>query len=801
MYAAATIVFIGLAAISGYFGFKIPEGIQRSTPIWLNGGIYLALYYVWGTRAIPTIVVASLITNVGFAGRPLWISLLLACSSIIGVHFASMFMKPLYKTKQDDETYDFSEAARLTVAALIMPLLNSVTGTTYVAVTNHIPASEIISVFTKWWLGFFLGILLVTPLFLTWWRDRTTSVRALLKFAGVILLTSPILYVIFFTPREDGFLFVIFPILIGTAWVLPRNLFLTFVLLLNITAIVATSMGFGPFRAGSFGGNITNLQIFLGTVSITAVTMEGFRQNTSLRAPIIALLCGWLLSGTIYYLFSEGQNMKDAQQAKVLATDLEYEITERLNVYVNNLQLVAHFLENTKQVEHEKWLLYFNSVNATQRYPGIGSVGAIYKESREWMDLKPPLTTDLNFSASSATPILTTNFTALMNQGDRDKIALYIPFYEGQTPSGRDAAHLAGFIFSPVNFEHFFDSVVNQTSQQMALTVFAGTKAAGIPIFVSDAVPIQPERGFDFISTIHLAHFPITIGWQRSESFVSSRDLSGVILSSTASLLTLLLASIFVNLQLVGQRAERIAREKSKELEKQRMVATHSAKMASLGEMAGGIAHEINNPLGIIRGTSQMLQRTYRNNKSSEVRTLKGLKAIEDTSMRISKIIKGLHTISRSGENDPFLPEDLHGIVEQTLGLCRARFTAAQIRLIVDPTPHVTIACRATQISQVILNLLSNSYDAVISLPERWVKISFEFRQNRIGLIVTDSGNRIPEDIREKVFQPFYTSKEAGHGTGLGLSISMSIAETHHGRLYLDEAAPHTSFVLELPLS
>jgi C4-dicarboxylate-specific signal transduction histidine kinase len=99
----------------------------------------------------------------------------------------------------------------------------------------------------------------------------------------------------------------------------------------------------------------------------------------------------------------------------------------------------------------------------------------------------------------------------------------------------------------------------------------------------------------------------------------------------------------------------------------------------------------------------------------------------------------------------------------------------------------------------VLLNLLNNAFDAVCDLPKPWVQVEANAVGNHVEISVTDSGSGIPAEIRNRIMQPFFTTKEAGKGTGLGLSISHGIASEHGGKLYIDEQSPHTRFVLVLP--
>jgi C4-dicarboxylate-specific signal transduction histidine kinase len=134
--------------------------------------------------------------------------------------------------------------------------------------------------------------------------------------------------------------------------------------------------------------------------------------------------------------------------------------------------------------------------------------------------------------------------------------------------------------------------------------------------------------------------------------------------------------------------------------------------------------------------------------------------------------------------------------------LCREKFAYAGIDVgVPEDDLEIEVKCVPEQIGQVLLNLLSNSYDAVKSLETKWVKIEIERSGEFVVLRVTDSGSGISEAIQKKLMQPFFTTKTVGQGTGIGLSISRGIAEKHGGSLEYDPASQQTSFRLKLPVS
>jgi PAS domain S-box-containing protein len=245
-----------------------------------------------------------------------------------------------------------------------------------------------------------------------------------------------------------------------------------------------------------------------------------------------------------------------------------------------------------------------------------------------------------------------------------------------------------------------------------------------------------------------------------------------------------------------------IRREKTqrKIIEEQRMQMTHSSRLSSLGEMAGGVAHEVNNPLSIIIGKTQQLRRKMLAGEKDSEQIIEALQAIEKTAERIGKIVKGLKSFSRSGEGEPFASSSLKMIVDDTLDLCSERIRQKQIDIILKVEPTILIECRAVQIAQILLNLISNSLDAIQGTEKAWIEIGASEKNDFSFIYVKDSGGGIPLDIAEKIMNPFFTTKELGKGTGLGLSISKSLAEDHGGSLNYDASSKNTKFNLILPI-
>tara|TARA_B110001454_G_C12723192_1_gene435842 strand:- start:1700 stop:6994 length:5295 start_codon:yes stop_codon:yes gene_type:complete len=226
----------------------------------------------------------------------------------------------------------------------------------------------------------------------------------------------------------------------------------------------------------------------------------------------------------------------------------------------------------------------------------------------------------------------------------------------------------------------------------------------------------------------------------------------------------------------------------------------HSSKMSALGLMAGGIAHEINTPLTTIRLHAERLEMRLEAKKLDAEMILKVSQSITKTVDHIAKIITGLRQFSRDGSSDPMVSVNVHEILDQTLALCQERFRKSNVIIECGHIdPQLSILGRPTEISQVILNLLNNSFDAIHEQKNSWIRIEAIGHDEGVVIFsLTDSGAGIDAKSREKLFQPFFTTKDIGKGTGLGLSISRGIIERHGGQLYYDETCANTRFIIRL---
>jgi PAS domain S-box-containing protein len=224
----------------------------------------------------------------------------------------------------------------------------------------------------------------------------------------------------------------------------------------------------------------------------------------------------------------------------------------------------------------------------------------------------------------------------------------------------------------------------------------------------------------------------------------------------------------------------------------------YSARMAALGEMAGGIAHEINNPLAVIDLTARVLTERMAQQRATPEFIAESLASIQTMIWRITRIIGGLRRFSRDGSHDE--PQDLPllGVVQETLALCEESLRLRSIELKVDVPAGLRVHCRGVESSQVMLNVINNAVDALRDAPVRRISLrAVRFRPGFVALEIANTGPAVPEELAEKIFQPFFTTKPVGQGVGLGLSISLGMMSSQGGSLTLERRQGETCFVLQ----
>jgi PAS domain S-box-containing protein len=253
------------------------------------------------------------------------------------------------------------------------------------------------------------------------------------------------------------------------------------------------------------------------------------------------------------------------------------------------------------------------------------------------------------------------------------------------------------------------------------------------------------------------------------------------------------------NAVLVSTDITKLKEAESKVREEQAK-AESSAKLAAFGEMAAGIAHEINNPLAILNVIGYRLQRLKEKDKLSDEKFHELVRKLFYGVERIQKIITGMKNLSREGAEDDFEFATLQDMLDDSLVLLSKKCRHNNIDLTIPELSHdIGFVCQRVQISQALVILINNSIDAIEGMENKWITIAVDDDEDNLKISVSDSGEGIPQEVAQKIFEPFFTTKVVGKGTGLGLSLANKIVKSHGGVFRLDHDFPNTKFDMIFP--
>jgi signal transduction histidine kinase/FixJ family two-component response regulator len=221
-----------------------------------------------------------------------------------------------------------------------------------------------------------------------------------------------------------------------------------------------------------------------------------------------------------------------------------------------------------------------------------------------------------------------------------------------------------------------------------------------------------------------------------------------------------------------------------RDLTDQRALARQMAqadKLAAIGLLAGGVAHEINNPLGAILAFSQLLRREPL--EPDETRDY--LREIEESALRCKQIVERLLSFARHARRDERRTFNLNDVVGETAFLVEKSYLPTNVKLVRELDPDLWNTWgNFNEIAQVLLNLVSNARDALPTGGEVHVRTrNLPESEGLVELVVADNGAGIPPELLQRIFDPFFTTKPEGKGTGLGLAVSYGIIRDHRGRI------------------
>lgn len=244
-------------------------------------------------------------------------------------------------------------------------------------------------------------------------------------------------------------------------------------------------------------------------------------------------------------------------------------------------------------------------------------------------------------------------------------------------------------------------------------------------------------------------------------------------------------------------------RKRKEELEQQnREHIIHASKMTMIGEMASGVAHEINNPLAIIIGLAESTINHINKSEKPDSIVMDRLDRIRNTGVRMSRTVKSLRALAKDDSKGKHEDFNLWGVIESVINVTaeRSRNLGTEIQANKDSLKYMVTGLEA-QFGQVFLNLLSNAQNAVENSPEKWIRISGNLISDVLEIYVDDSGPGFPPELAANIENAFFSRANDTKGSGLGLTSTVAILKEHGGRLRIIPRQGHTRVAISIPRS
>lgn len=314
-----------------------------------------------------------------------------------------------------------------------------------------------------------------------------------------------------------------------------------------------------------------------------------------------------------------------------------------------------------------------------------------------------------------------------------------------------------------------------------------------LPLFLMNAFYFKPRYALIlfFLNGVALAAVFTTF----SPEFY--RPLSHVHNFQRVYLIFLLLVILFCFLQALLY--VQMSYQLQYEILKQKSLLIESAKFQSLGQMASNLAHDINNPLFTIQGKLHQMRNLLYRDQLDLASCDRIIENVESTILRLSQIVKGISTFARQGKGDQMVSIRVQDLIESNMIIADDRLKKNNITLKLDIDQTINVICYPSFISQVLLNLINNSIDALEASEVKIIEVEAFSANEWVEIHIRDTGPGIPKEIEGKIFEPFFTTKKFGKGTGLGLSISKGLVDAHDGEIFHTIEKDKTTFVVRLP--
>lgn len=847
------ILLVVLYLVTAFGGIQLASLNNFVTPVWPAAGISVfAVYRLGFSGAILTFLCVLLLDLVTGANLPVALAIAAGNTSealTITILFHRWSLRP------KDQKNAFQEFIARNFITALGCLISAIIGTLALYLGNTVTLSDLPRNTLTWFTGNYLGILLVFPLLTSLWsipwhqfpntlRKSLSPPRITLNQLASLttLLAPPTLYLVM-APQYYGDSAIILGLLLMP--LLARRTPAVF-LWLSLLALASVVIGSAILEDLHHAEIDRNSRLLLIQVRIFACflwySIIGLLQREDmLRQSRWPLVIGWGLAAIIMSLTESYQRYQDRESVRRMSHETLLDINNLLNSYTNALRAGEALFRSSTAVSPEEWREFVLTLDVSKNYPALANLGVVIPvgvEDRsrheeklknlygQDLSIRPvpeyPLSADTSYVISYIEP-LGRNAPALgldLASEPRRRLAADRAVRSGSLTMTasiqlvQDRRQRPGFLiyhpvtrhgvlqywtYAPVIAEDFFVAALSRRLP-MEMIVTDPEFSQAPPLFSNLTQHEHQHEIFAYQTEFTLANRTLYFKFRPTPAFKHAQEAVTPFLLLGLTLLVLFLSTYISMIEVIRQRAQNLANTMSAALDAERARSQHAAKMHALGEMATGVAHEINNPLAIISGMTDHIKRQLRKDPTATDQIRQSVDRIQETAFRIARIVKGMQSFSHHAEGESPASLSLRQLVGETIDFARVRLEAADITITTVIDKDGPFLGKSIQLSQVLLNLINNAIDATDGQPNRWIHVMARIVDNHAVIAVTDSGPRIPKLIADKMMQPFFTTKAPGKGTGLGLNISQGIMASMEGRLYYDAQAAQTRFVMEFPL-
>ncbi len=842
-------VFIGYM-IASQAGLLLATINQNASPFWPATGFAIFCAITIGNVALLPIGLAAFLTNY-LVPSPLPTALLIAAGNTLEAFVGYRIFIAVYRRRT---LFAHLHEALATVGATALGALASATlGVAALYYTAELPKSLTIFSWLTWYSGDIVGGMTTLPFLLELRRCLARKQAHLVRNAVYSSIPLILFSTLFSFAQWTTMLFVAFPLALLALSYGSRMAAVTYLIGVATVCAIGTWFTEGPFSTGNTNINLLYLVLFLFSLALSTVVMISYDRIGVLYGSRRYFIMVWIAAASLTLGFELFSKNVDEDHFRALTRKTEERLLERMEDYTRALSGGVALIRASETVTRTEWRSFAETFSITSALPGVYGIGFIRslpapeldkfvagnrKSGAPYFSVKSlgeihandhfviqylePIEANRSaigldigsesrrraaaeLSRDTGHPAITESIFLIQDTKTRPGFLLFSPVYRGShVPTTVDdrRRQIFGWVYAPFVTGNFFEHALESTQEELDITVYErGTDK----ILWTNRTTAPKDLRLKTALNVTLAQRQFQLHIKPSAQFNYSRETMTAWVSTISSVLGLLAIGVLVNLTISRRRIERLVDLRTREAEYHRVSSLEASRLASLGEMAGGIAHEINNPLAIIVARTENLLDRLHCGPVEAPEITDNLKRIHEVSQRIAKIVAGMRRLVRDDSESPLDLYSCEMVIEDALDLCREKYRSRGIQLTVENqlSPEGTplrVHCRRIQVAQVLVNLLNNAEHATEGQSSRWIKIRTYQEEPWINIEITDSGGGIPPAIANRMMDPFFTTKEVGKGTGLGLAITRSIMNQHHGRIeYLPERN-NTTFVLRFPI-